>query len=40
MDHMPDTRELTTEHVKSHLQKYRLHGTRCVGASDRRNVWG
>jgi SHAQKYF class myb-like DNA-binding protein len=30
MDYMPDTRELTTEHVKSHLQKYRLHNTRYV----------
>lgn len=38
MDHMADTRELTTEHVKSHLQKYRLHSTRCVGRSVGRSV--
>lgn len=30
MDHMPDTGQLTTEHVKSHLQKYRLHNSRYV----------
>ncbi len=31
MDHMPDTQTLTTEHVKSHLQKQRLHSARWVG---------
>ena len=32
MEHMPRTDTLTTEHIKSHLQKYRLHGNRyaCV----------
>jgi hypothetical protein len=28
MNLMPDTERLTTEHIKSHLQKYRLHYTR------------
>ncbi|KAM3568995.1 hypothetical protein VYU27_008899 [Nannochloropsis oceanica] len=28
MDLMPMTETLTTEHIKSHLQKYRLHGNR------------
>eukprot|EP00624_Nannochloropsis_granulata_P006203 evm.model.NODE_45204_length_19404_cov_34.534840.2 len=28
MDLMPITETLTTEHIKSHLQKYRLHGNR------------
>lgn len=30
MEHMPRTETLTTEHIKSHLQKYRLHSNRCV----------
>lgn len=32
MDLMPVTDILTTEHIKSHLQKYRLHHQRLVGA--------
>jgi hypothetical protein len=32
MEHMPVTDSLTTEHIKSHLQKYRLHSNRCVRA--------
>ncbi len=35
MDHMPRTETLTTEHIKSHLQKYRLHSNRCVRAGGR-----